>query len=65
MRLQNIIGITDNALSFITKFAIINITKAKYTAIILNLMAVNFVNYLNNYANVRNTSLVFHDCLET
>ena len=57
------IWITDNALSFVTKFAIINITKVKYTAIILNVIAVNFVNYPSNYANVCNKSFVFHEPL--
>ena len=52
-------------MSFVTKSAIINITKFKYTAIIINLIAVNFVNYLSNYANVRNKSFVFHEPLST
>ena len=55
----------DNALFFVTKSAIINITKVKYTAIILNLIAVNFVNYLSNYANIRNKPFVVHEPLST
>ena len=65
MRFQNIIWITDNALSFVTKSAIIKIIKVKYTAIILNLIAVNFVNDLGNYTNIRNKSFVFHELLST
>ena len=46
MKFQNNILIKANSLSFVAKSATVIITKIKYTGIILNLIAVNFVNYL-------------------